>query len=109
MANDPYNTGGLGPAAAGRCKNHHFLADAIRDNIGNTVTVYTSSGGVSGYGFTGLLTDTDNCNIKLVTSPPAPPASPFLNTRRYNGCFNPSGSIAIIPIDQIVAFVYRKV
>ena len=54
----------------------HFLIESMRRYIGQTVTVFTTSGGLSGNGFTGVLAGICDCTIKLITDIGAPPACP---------------------------------
>ena len=100
--------------------------------IGQTVTIFTASGGISGCGFTGVLISIDcNC-IRLLTSIGLPPACPvgsaccgenFGNNWGWgnwgNGfgfgnnacggagdgfCGNPFGSLCVIPTASIVSY-----
>lgn len=45
---------------------HEALCSEFKEHIGETVTVYTTSGGRSGVGFTGLLTHANCYFIRLV-------------------------------------------
>jgi len=45
----------------------HFLLESMRRYVGQTVTVFTTSGGLSGNGFTGVLAGICDCTIKLIT------------------------------------------
>ena len=45
--------------------------------IGQTITVFTTSGGQSGSGFTGVLASVDNHTLKLITSIGASPSCPL--------------------------------
>ena len=54
----------------------HFLIDSMRRYIGQTVTIFTTSGGLSGNGFTGVLAGICDCTIKLITDIGAPPSCP---------------------------------
>jgi len=99
-------------------------SEDLRRYIGQTVTIFTQSGGLSGSGFTGVLISIDcNC-IRLLTSIGLPPACPigsaccgddfFDNNwgNRFdmcagggNGFFgNPFGSICVIPTASIVSY-----
>jgi hypothetical protein len=55
----------------------HFLIQSMRRYIGQTITVFTTSGGLSGGGFTGVLAGICDCTIKLITDIGAPPACPI--------------------------------
>jgi len=92
------------------------LIDHISDFIGETVTIYTTSGGESGCGFTGVCIKANGCFIRLVTRFGSAPScalsngcvcSPRLSDCR-NRCFSP-GSVVDIPVDRIVAFVHNAV
>ena len=90
--------------------------------IGQTITIFTKSGGVSGCGFTGVLISVDcNC-IRMLTDFGLPPACPvgsaccgddnFGNNWGWGGPFgrgdgfsgNPFGSICVIPTDSVVCY-----
>ena len=101
-------------------------------HIGQTVTIYTTSGGMSGAGFTGVLVSCDiNCVRLLCDVGMAPacaigsscigPGAPggygqfgFGNQggSGFNGGFfggNPFGSIAIIPTSAIACFTHNAI
>ena len=93
---------------------------SFEDNIGRIVTIFTESGGASGSGFTGLLVHADCRFIKLITCLPSAPPCPFgMNefSRRRRGrgfddcCCRDArfGTAIVIPVDQIVAFVFNEV
>lgn len=120
-----------------RIQDTDFLG-TCRNNIGRIVTVFTECGGACGCGFTGLLAEVDCHFIKLITSAPNGPISPFggfngndrddcecnlhkrnrrcdasveiccENHRKRNVC-DPFGTVAIIPIDKIVSFVFNTI
>ena len=54
-----------------------LLRDSLFRHIGQTVTVFTESGGLSGSGFTGVLAGIGECTIKLITSIGAAPTCPI--------------------------------
>jgi len=56
--------------------NFEMFADMARF-IGKTVTIFTTSGGISGSGFTGVLACVDERVVKLITRIGAPPACPL--------------------------------
>ena len=86
-----------------------FLLESLCNNIGRTVTIFTTSGGVSGSGFTGVLLTADREVVRLLCDVGAPPACPvgssctsgfgpfgsFGNDFDFMG--NPMGAVAIIP------------
>ena len=43
-----------------------FLLDSLCNNIGKTVTIFTTSGGISGSGFTGVLLSADREVVRLL-------------------------------------------
>jgi hypothetical protein len=109
------------------CENDIFENDRdnLVNNIGRFITVFTSSGGASGSGFTGLLVEV-NCHfIKLITSFPSAPRHPFglENTNIFNDrrdrdrdCDHDHdhdrsrfGTVIIIPIRHIVSFVFNEI
>jgi len=53
-----------------------FMIDSLLRYVGQTVTIFTTSGGLSGSGFTGVLAGTHNGCIRLITDIGAPPACP---------------------------------
>jgi hypothetical protein len=53
-----------------------FLFDSLIRHIGQTVTIFTESGGLSGSGFTGLLASVTDRTVRLITDIGAPPACP---------------------------------
>ncbi len=59
------------------------LIDSMVRYIGQTVTIFTSSGGLSGSGFTGVLASINNCCCKLITDIGAPPACPVGSSCGY--------------------------
>lgn len=105
------------------------LVDSMCRYVGQTVTVFTNSGGLSGSGFTGVLVSCDcNC-IRLLCDVGAAPACPIgsscagfgnfgnsglgfgLPAYSNNSCcgINPLGSIAIIPTCAIVCFTHNAI
>lgn len=58
------------------------LRTSICRYIGQTVTIFTESGGFSGCGFTGTLAAVDDCVVRLITALGDAPACPV-----GNGCF----------------------
>ena len=97
--------------------------------IGQTITIFTKSGGATGCGFTGVLISADcNC-IRLLTDFGLPPACPigsaccgenfgdggfgfFGNNWGSTGSMcvgggswgNPFGSLCVIPTDSVVCY-----
>ncbi|MCM8710671.1 hypothetical protein M2651_06475 [Clostridium sp. SYSU_GA19001] len=106
--------------------NGFNLVGDLARHIGQTVTIYTTSGGDSGRGFTGVLASV-NCNfVRLITQiGPAPACALGSCCDKHQGCGHggnttlPSGircdadrgfgSIVDIPVDRIAAFVHNAV
>lgn len=112
--------------------NDNCLVESLCRYIGQTVTVFTSSGGQSGSGFTGVLASVnDNC-VKLITDIGAAPACPLgsncgsLNNNScfgFGGCNNRNngwngnnscgnswlGSVTEIPLCKIVSFTHNAI
>ncbi|NLO47338.1 MAG: hypothetical protein GX111_03310 [Clostridiales bacterium] len=84
--------------------------------LGETVTIYTTSGGPSGQGFTGLLMSVCDRFVRIVTHIGTTPACalgsacacPGRGNRGGNQFFS-TGSVTDIPIDTIAAFVHNAV
>ncbi|MCL2363792.1 MAG: hypothetical protein FWC71_03915 [Defluviitaleaceae bacterium] len=55
----------------------HFLIKSMKRYIGQTVTIFTTSGGLSGNGFTGVLAAINECSVRLITDIGAPPSCPI--------------------------------
>jgi len=98
--------------------------------VGQTITIFTASGGLSGSGFTGVLISADCECIRLLTAFGLPPACPIGsactggfngdNFNGFNGGFfsrfgfgdncgcgfngNPFGSLCVIPTSQVVSY-----
>ena len=108
----------------------------INEFVGETVTIFTTSGGASGCGFTGVILSLNSCFVRLVTDLGVGPSNPLAenicgdmdngngprsgsgnsgNSGRgnCNGNRNPSnravGSVVDIPIDRIAAFCHNAV
>ena len=103
------------------------LIDSMCRYIGQTVTIFTTSGGLSGSGFTGVLISAD-CNVvKLLADIGAPPACAvgsactggFGPCGGFDGgccggfgggfCGNPLGAVAVIPTRAIAAFTHNAI
>lgn len=93
------------------------IYDLILSLTGETVTIYTTSGGESGAGFTGVILAVNPCFVRLVTHiGPAPacalgsccgvPGMGGYGAAGYGGgAIRTVGSVAEIPLDRIVAIV----
>jgi hypothetical protein len=93
--------------------------DLLQDSIGETVTIFTTSGGQSGCGFTGVVLAVNQCFVRLITQiGPAPGCAlgsccgvPGGNYRGCGGYGNVGtvGSVTDIPLDRIAAIVRNAV
>lgn len=116
--------------------NNSIIDDMYR-YIGQTVTIFTTSGGISGSGFTGVLIAVDCKTVKLLCSvgwaPSCPLGSSCTNNmtpygisnnyygfgrgcgNRNCGCgggfgnYNPLGSVTIIPTCAIASFTHNAI
>ena len=52
------------------------LIESLRRYVGRTVTIFTTSGGLSGAGFTGVLASVCDGTVRLITCIGAPPCCP---------------------------------
>lgn len=120
--NSGYNNGGCNVS----------IARHICEYIGETVTIFTTSGGVSGCGFTGVVLSVNSCYVRLITEQGSAPSSPIaenicgdcdgkgrgmgfdgiggtsLGGRRKDE-YRRFGSICDIPIENIAAFCHNTV
>jgi hypothetical protein len=86
--------------------------------IGQTITVYTTSGGVAGCGLTGVLSQCTASHITLITHIGPPPEKPKSKACRscpyYKSCLEAAeklrevGSVAEIPLHSLVIFVHNS-
>ncbi len=63
---------GFGGGYGGAALANNFAA-LLANYIGETVTIFTSSGGQSGAGFTGVVLAVNNCFVRLITRIGPPP------------------------------------
>lgn len=95
------------------------LIDDMCKHIGETVTIFTKSGGESGSGFTGVLLGVNECYVRLITKiGPAPSCALGNCCTGMKGnkmeCYQDPmcsdktvGSEADIPVSSIVSFVHN--
>lgn len=89
--------------------NGSFIESLLR-YIGQTITIFTVSGGEAAAGFTGVLLNVSNDHIKLLTEMGSPPNSSFERSCLEGEKVDVSlGSIVNIPIDKIAAFIHNTV
>ncbi|MFU0824420.1 hypothetical protein [Clostridium sp.] len=102
----------------------NFVAH-LSDHIGETVTIFTTSGGESGQGFTGVLLSVNSCFVRLLTQIGPAPGCPLGSccsrprryydgdqadqTGRFSCGFRNVGSVTDIPISRIASFVHNAV
>lgn len=100
------------------------LLDHMARYIGQTVTIFTTSGGPSGCGFTGVLLSVNPCFVRLETHRGTPPANPLSQvTCPRNGeeiipsvragmtapCHFSVGSVCDIPVEKIASFCHNAI
>lgn len=94
------------------------LLESLVRYIGQTVTIFTTSGGLSGDGFTGVLASVNENYVKLITNIGAAPSCPLGSNcsgyNRYgnscgNGYGNFLGSVTEIPICKIASFTHNAI
>lgn len=94
------------------------MLESLCRYIGQTVTIFTTSGGQSGSGFTGVLAAVTEHSVKLITNIGAAPSCPlgstcggFNNYNRFNNNCNNNwlGSVTEIPISRIASFTHNAI
>lgn len=109
------------------------LVNDLARHIGQTVTIFTTSGGESGRGFTGILASVNDRFVRLITQIGSAPGCALGNcceerrehhreavveVERRNNDIDRNridcrgdrlGSIVDIPVDRIAAFVHNSV
>lgn len=94
--------------------NNELLLREMARFIGETVTIFTTSGGASGCGFTGILMIV-NCNfVRLLIDQGTPPTNPLSenicprNREKYRPECN-LGSVCDIPVHFIASFCHNAI
>jgi hypothetical protein len=111
----------------------YSLVSDLSRHIGQTVTIFTTSGGESGRGFTGILASVNNRFVRLITEIGSAPGCALGNCcderrrsyenegfeeesrnrdrgrNRFDCSGRTLGSIVDIPVDRIAAFVHNSV
>ena len=93
--------------------NQYGIANQLAECIGETVTIYTTSGGQSGCGFTGVILSVNCSFVRLITRFGSAPSCALgsscggFNNRGYRG--SSVGSVCDIPIERIACFVHNAV
>lgn len=103
------------------------LVAHLANYIGETVTIFTTSGGESGSGFTGVLLSVNNCFVRLLSQIGPAPGCALGNcctgtptgrvgagfiggqTGRFTCGFNTVGAVTDIPVSRIASFVHNAV
>ena len=97
------------------------LCESMLRHIGQTVTIFTTSGGLSGSGFTGVLLSADAHCVRLLADIGAPPACPVgsactndmtpMGINNDEGFFwgNPLGAVCVIPTCAIAVFTHSAI
>lgn len=103
------------------------LVESMYRFCGQTVTIFTTSGGISGCGFTGVLISVDANCVRLLCDVGAAPACPIGSScgncgsnsgygygsdfGGYDGFYggNPLGSVAVIPTCAIACFTHNAI
>jgi hypothetical protein len=103
---------------AGGLAGENFTA-LLANYIGETVTIFTASGGESGSGFTGVILAVNDVFVRLITTVGPPPGCalgnaccPGYGMPGYGGGYGnvrSVGSVADIPLDRIAAVVSNAV
>lgn len=103
------------------------LVEHMRRYISETVTIFTTSGGPTGCGFTGVILSVNSQFVRLLTDMGYPPAFPLADNiygemengpgsrgglgsgKGHENPYRSVGSVCDIPIDRIVAFCHNAV
>lgn len=89
------------------CENESFKESLLKF-MGQTITIFTVSGGISGDGFTGVLLKVSNDHIILLTEIQSPPKISFEDSFSDNEKGDTSlGTITNIPINKIAGFSHN--
>jgi hypothetical protein len=96
------------------------LTETMYRHIGQTVTLFTTSGGLAGNGFTGVMLSADNNCVRLLADIGAPPACPVgsmcsdafgarvgEDVSAFAG--NPLGAVCVIPTSAITCFTHSAI
>ncbi len=94
-----------------------MLLEELCRYIGQTVTIFTTSGGASGCGFTGVLLRVNPAFVTLVDRFGTPPANPLAENicgdrreqRNHEECMFMVGSVCDIPTNKIASFCHNAI
>lgn len=96
--------------------NDQCFVPHLQKYVGETVTIFTTSGGASGCGFTGVLLFVNCSYVRLMTRVGTPPANPLSkeicprpedNKHKYP--YFTVGSVCDIPIEKIASFCHNAI
>jgi len=96
----------------------NILLESLCDNIGRTVTIFTTSGGISGSGFTGVLLSADREVVRLLCQVGGSPACPIgsccggpppMPCNDGGFCGSLLGAIAVIPLHAVACFTQNAI
>lgn len=95
-------------------KYYNFNNESFRESllkfIGQTITIFTTSGGISGYGFTGVLIQVSLDQIKLLTEIQTAPQISFKESSSNEEEDEVTlGTAVNIPISKIAAFIHNLI
>lgn len=97
------------------------LVESMFRYIGQTVTIFTTSGGLSGDGFTGVLLSADCQVVRLLCNVGGAPSCPVgsactnpmsnmgVMNNNYGDLGNPLGAITVIPVCAIACFTHNAI
>ncbi len=102
--------------------NNTNLTESLKRYVGQTVTIFTTSGGASGDGFTGVLATVTDCTVKIITDIGEAPSCPLGsnccgrnsigrngNNQRGSCCNSRVGSVTEIPLCKIAGFTHNAI
>lgn len=102
-----------GGVSMSNCSYDNNLYEHLCECIGETVTLFTTSGGQSGAGFTGVIISVNECFVRLITKIGPAPSCALGNAccgfPKSCNCSCSLGSVTEIPISRIAAFVRNAV
>lgn len=95
-------------------KYYNFNNESFRESllkfIGQTITIFTTSGGISRYGFTGVLIQVSLDQIKLLTEIQTAPQISFKESSSNEKEDEITlGTAVNIPINKIAAFIHNLI
>lgn len=121
-----------GSSGSGSGGQSTSLIGHMRQFIGETVIIFTTNGGASGFGFTGIILSVNSSFVRLVTDQGIAPTNPLsdnvfgdtdsggrisggigrignLGRGTDSGPSHSVGSVVDIPVNRIVAFTHNAI